>query len=118
MSLGRDERRRAALAMVAPGTTLRDGLERIVRGPTGALIVLGFDPVVRQICPGGLELGSPFSATRLRELAKMGGAVVLDQSGERILRAAVQLVPDGGGIVPHRPVIFLASFSSRIRSTR
>jgi len=25
---------------------------------------------------------------------------------------------DGGGIVPHRPVIFLVSFSSRIRSTR
>ena len=41
MTIGRDERRRAALAMVAPGTALRDGLERIVRGNTGALIVLG-----------------------------------------------------------------------------
>jgi diadenylate cyclase len=94
MSIGRDERRRAALAMVAPGTTLRDGLERIVRGNTGALIVLGFDPVVHEICSGGFELDTPFSATRLRELAKMDGAVVLDQAGERILRAAVQLVPD------------------------
>ncbi len=43
MSIGRDERRRAALATVAPGTALRDGLERIVRGNTGALIVLGFE---------------------------------------------------------------------------
>ena len=94
MSIGRDERRRAALAMVAPGTALRDGLERIVRGNTGALIVLGYDLVVREICSGGFELDAPFSATRLRELAKMDGAVVLDQAGSRILRAAVQLVPD------------------------
>jgi diadenylate cyclase len=94
MTIGRDERRRAALAMVAPGTALRDGLERIVRGNTGALIVLGFDPVVRDICSGGFELDAPFSATRLRELAKMDGAVVLDGTGCRILRAAVQLVPD------------------------
>ncbi len=94
MSIGRGERRRAALAMVAPGTALRDGLERIVRGNTGALIVLGFDATVRDICSGGFELDTPFSATRLRELAKMDGAVVLDQPGARILRAAVQLVPD------------------------
>jgi diadenylate cyclase len=94
MSIARDEHRRAALAMVAPGTALRDGLERIVRGNTGALIVLGFDPVVRDICSGGFELDAEFSATRLRELAKMDGAVVLDQGCDRILRAAVQLVPD------------------------
>jgi diadenylate cyclase len=96
MSIGRDERRRVALATVAPGTALRDGLERIVRGNTGALIVLGFDSVVGEICSGGFELEVPFSATRLRELAKMDGAVVLDQTGGRILRAAVQLVPDPG----------------------
>ena len=94
MSIGRNEPRRAALAMVAPGTALRDGLERIVRGNTGALIVLGFDPLVREICSGGFELDAEFSATRLRELAKMDGAVVLDQGCHRILRAAVQLVPD------------------------
>ena len=94
MSIGRDERRRAVLAMVAPGTALRDGLERIVRGNTGALIVVGLDTVVREICSGGFELDVAFSATRLRELAKMDGAVVLDQAGSRILRAAVQLVPD------------------------
>lgn len=94
MSDGRDNGRRAALAVVAPGTALRDGLERIVRGNTGALIVLGCDYVVAAICSGGFELGAPFSATRLRELAKMDGAIVLDTDGERILRAAVQLVPD------------------------
>jgi diadenylate cyclase len=89
-----DERRRAALAVVAPGTELRDGLERIVRGNTGALIVLGFDSVVGDICSGGFELRAEFSATRLRELAKMDGAIVLDQECTTILRAGVQLVPD------------------------
>ncbi len=91
---GRDDGRRDALAVVAPGTALRDGLERIVRGNTGALVVLGSDPVVAAICSGGFELDAPFSATRLRELAKMDGAIVVDQDGDRILRAAVQLVPD------------------------
>lgn len=41
-----DELLRATLAAVAPGTELRDGLERILRGRTGALIVLGHDKLV------------------------------------------------------------------------
>jgi diadenylate cyclase len=94
VGIGGDERRRAALAMVAPGTVLRDGLDRIVRGNTGALIVVGSDAVVQRICSGGFELDAEFSATRLRELAKMDGAIVLDAGARRILRAAVQLVPD------------------------
>jgi diadenylate cyclase len=94
--MGRYEHRRAALAMVAPGTRLRDGLDRIVRGNTGALIVLGWDRGVQEICSGGFELDTEFSATRLRELAKMDGAIVLDEAATQILRAAVQLVPDPG----------------------
>lgn len=94
MSIGGVERRRAALAMVAPGTALRDGLDRIVRGNTGALVVVGSDTVVEQICSGGFVLDAEFSATRLRELAKMDGAIVLDAGARRIRRAAVQLVPD------------------------
>ena len=34
---------RETLGRLAPGTPLRDGLERILRGKTGALIVLGYD---------------------------------------------------------------------------
>ena len=94
MSQMRDEQRRAALAAVAPGTALREGLERILRGSTGALIVVGYDPAVEELCSGGFELQVEFSATRLRELAKMDGAIVLDRTGGTILRAAVQLVPD------------------------
>ncbi|HVN11092.1 MAG TPA: DNA integrity scanning diadenylate cyclase DisA [Kineosporiaceae bacterium] len=85
---------RAVLATVAPGTWLRDGLERILRGRTGALIVLGYDSLVQEVCTGGFVLDVEFSATRLRELAKMDGAIVTDEKVTRILRAAVQLVPD------------------------
>jgi diadenylate cyclase len=82
------------LAGVAPGTALRDGLERILRGHTGGLIVLGYDDTVADLCTGGFELDVEFSATRLRELAKMDGAIVVDDSHSRIVRAAVHLVPD------------------------
>ncbi|MBG0826740.1 DNA integrity scanning protein DisA [Planomonospora sp. ID67723] len=91
---GLDERRRAVLASVAPGTALRDGLERILRGHTGGLIVLGYDSTVEKICSGGFELDVEFSATRLRELAKMDGAIVLSCDDHRIVRAAVHLMPD------------------------
>jgi len=89
-----DAQLRDTLMAVAPGTELRDGLERILRGRTGALIVMGMDPVVESLCSGGFELEVDFSATRLRELAKMDGAIVLDPRSTRIVRAAVQLLPD------------------------
>jgi len=85
---------REALASVAPGTELRDGLERILRGRTGALIVLGHNDTVDTIASGGFHLDVEFSATRLRELAKMDGAIVIDPGRNRIMRAAAQLLPD------------------------
>jgi diadenylate cyclase len=85
---------RTTLAAVAPGTALRDGLERILRGNTGALIVLGHDKSVESLSTGGFTLDVDFSAQRLRELAKMDGAVVVTSDLSRIVRASVQLVPD------------------------
>ncbi len=73
-------RLRETLASIAPGTPLRDGLERILRGRTGALIVIGRDRTVDAISTGGFELDVPFTATGLRET--------------RIIRAAVHLMPD------------------------
>ena len=89
-------RLRATLASIAPGTALRDGLERILRGRTGALIVLGYDRTVEGLSSGGFTLDVPFTATGLRELAKMDGAIILDRDATRIHRAAVHLVPDPG----------------------
>ncbi|HWS37394.1 MAG TPA: DNA integrity scanning diadenylate cyclase DisA [Actinoplanes sp.] len=95
LTSGANEPLRANLALMAPGTALRDGLERILRGRTGALIVLGYDAVVETICTGsGFPLDVEFSATRLRELCKMDGAVVMSSDGTRIVRAAVHLMPD------------------------
>ncbi len=87
-------RLRATLASIAPGTALRDGLERILRGRTGALIVLGQDKTVDSISTGGFTLDVPFTATGLRELAKMDGAIILDKDITRVHRAAVHLMPD------------------------
>jgi diadenylate cyclase len=92
--LGDDPRLRATLATIAPGTALREGLERILRGRTGALIVLGQDRTVESLSTGGFSLDVEFTATGLRELAKMDGAIILDRDCTRILRAAVHLVPD------------------------
>jgi diadenylate cyclase len=89
-----DDLLRMTLAQVAPGTELRDGLERVLRGNTGALIVLGHDKLVESICTGGFDLDVDFSATRLRELSKMDGAVVVTPDIARIVKAGVQLVPD------------------------
>ncbi|MCX6408295.1 MULTISPECIES: DNA integrity scanning diadenylate cyclase DisA [unclassified Aeromicrobium] len=85
---------RTVLAAIAPGTSLREGLERILRGRTGALIVLGQDKVVEAVSTGGFALDVPFTATGLRELAKMDGAIILDSGAQRILQAAVHLMPD------------------------
>jgi diadenylate cyclase len=89
-----DDLLRTTLAQVAPGAALRDGLERNLRGNTGALIVLGHDKLVESVCTGGFDLDVDFSATRLRELSKMDGAVVMTADLSKIIKAGVQLVPD------------------------
>jgi diadenylate cyclase len=89
-----DDHLLAALALVAPGGGLRDGLERIVRAKMGALIVLSDDPAVLAICSGGFLLDAPFSPQKLSELAKMDGAIILSGDLSRIARANVHLLPD------------------------
>ena len=83
-----------ALARMAPGTPLRDGIERIVRAKAGALLVLSDDPEVLAICSGGFLVDAPYSPQRLSELAKMDGAIIISTDGSRIARANVHLVPD------------------------
>jgi diadenylate cyclase len=91
---GSNEAMRNALARVAPGTPLRDGIDRIVRSKAGALVVLSDEPDVLAICSGGFLVDSPFSPQRLSELAKMDGALIITTDGGRIARANVHLVPD------------------------
>ncbi len=84
---------RQALALVAPGTPLRDGLNRVLQAKRGALVVVGDDPGVLSICTGGFLLDAEFSPQRLSELAKMDGAIILAADASRIARANVHLVP-------------------------
>src|SRR5436309_8861668 len=83
-----------ALSAVAPGTPLRDGLDRILQANMGALIVVGDGPEVLNICSGGFLLDAEYTPQRLSELAKMDGAIILANDASRIARANVHLVPN------------------------
>lgn len=82
------------LRTVAPGTGLRDGLENILRAKTGALIVIGDGPEVMEIAEGGFAVNADFSPANLYELAKMDGAIILNNDAKRIIAANTQLIPN------------------------
>jgi diadenylate cyclase len=90
----RDDRMLAVLQKVAPGTALREGLDRIIRAHKGAIIVLGDSKEVEALLSGGFRMQTKFTAQRLSEVAKMDGAIILDEDVEHILYANVHLVPD------------------------
>jgi diadenylate cyclase len=90
----RDERLAPLMAQIAPGTVLRHGLERMMRGATGGLIVVGDSPELRGLMSGGFRIDVLLTAQRLSELAKMDGAIVLDAAIKTILWANVHLMPD------------------------
>ncbi len=81
--------------LLAPGTPLRDGLDRVLHGRTGALVVLGNNAKVQQISSGGFRLDVDFTPQSLRELAKMDGAIILSTDLSRIVAAGVHLLPPG-----------------------
>lgn len=84
----------AALRLVAPGTDLREGLDRILQARMGALIVVGDGADVLGVCSGGFLLNADFTPQRLSELAKMDGAMILEPGSSRVARANVHLVPN------------------------
>src|SRR5947208_14799868 len=83
-----------SLRLVAPGTPLREGLDRILQARMGAMIVVGDGPEVLHVCSGGFLLDAEFTPQRLSELAKMDGAIILASDSSRVARANVHLVPD------------------------
>ncbi|HET7579154.1 MAG TPA: DNA integrity scanning diadenylate cyclase DisA [Bacillales bacterium] len=82
------------LRLVAPGTLLREGIDNVLRAKTGGLIVIGYDERVQKVVEGGFSIDCFFSPAALYELAKMDGAIILNEDGTRILRANTQLIPD------------------------
>src|ERR1700740_1200483 len=83
-----------ALEMVAPGTSLREGIDNIVDARTGALIVIGDADELGFMFSGGIKLDVDYSPAFLYELAKMDGAIALSANATKIAHANVQLTPD------------------------
>lgn len=85
---------RNALAMVSPGTMIREGISSILQSASGALICFGPPKRMADLSEGGLTLDVPCRSQLLYELSKMDGAIVLNQDGSRILYANRFLKPD------------------------
>jgi diadenylate cyclase len=90
----RNERLAEVLKRVAPGTPLRQSCDRIIASKHGALIVLNSGPDILAVSQGGFEIDSEFTSSRLYELAKMDGAILVASDYSKILRANVHLAPD------------------------
>ena len=81
------------LKLIAPGTKIREGLENILKAKTGGLIVIGDTKEVLDLVDGGFNLNVDYTPSRLYELAKMDGAIVLSADLKKILYANAQLIP-------------------------
>src|SRR4030081_1131059 len=83
-----------ALEMVAPGTALRDGLDHILHARTGGLILIGDPEELSFMFSGGIKLDIDYSPALLYQVAKMDGAIVLNENVTKIVWSNVQLMPD------------------------
>lgn len=82
------------LKLIAPGTEIRNGLENILRAKTGALLLItDNNDVIKKIVDGGFYINEEYTSSKLYELAKMDGAIVLSGDLKRILFANAQLIP-------------------------
>ena len=84
----------ASLKRIAPGTTIREGIDDIIRARLGALIVVGEPSRLSFLFSGGIRLDVPLTAQHLYELAKLDGAIIIDSAMTRLVYANVQLMPD------------------------
>src|SRR5256886_5033683 len=80
--------------MVAPGTALRDGLDHILHARTGELILIGDPDELSFLFSGGIKLDIDYAPALLYQVAKMDGAIILNENVTKIVWANVQLMPD------------------------
>ena len=82
------------LKLIAPGTPIRDGLENILRAKTGALLLItDNNDVIKEVVDGGFYINEEYTSSKLYELAKMDGAIVLSADMKKILFANAELIP-------------------------
>ncbi len=82
------------LKIISPGTPIRDGLENVLRAKTGALLLItDNNEVIKEVVDGGFAINEEYTSSKLYELAKMDGAIVLSGDLKKILFANAQLIP-------------------------
>jgi diadenylate cyclase len=89
-----DPRLLRALDLVAPGTALREGIDNIVHSRSGGLIVLGDPEDISFLFSGGISLDVDYTPALLYQVAKMDGAIILNDEATKIVCANIQLMPD------------------------
>ena len=91
---GKEDNITKILKLIAPGTPIRDGLENILRARTGALLLItDKTEVLKEVVDGGFIINEDYTSSKLYELAKMDGAIVLSGDLKKILYANAQLIP-------------------------
>ena len=94
MRTGKEDSITEILKLIAPGTPIRDGLENILRARTGALLLItDSEEVLNEVVDGGFFINEDYTSSKLYELAKMDGAIVLSGDLKKILYANAQLIP-------------------------
>lgn len=81
------------LKMVAPGTSIRAGMDDLLNAGMGALIVID-NGNISNAYQRGFGIHSNFSSQKLVELAKMDGAIILSKNVKKILYANSYLSPN------------------------
>ena len=82
------------LKKIAPGTPIREGLDNILKARTGALLLItDKQEVIDEIVDGGFNINEDYTSSKLYELAKMDGAIILSGDMKKILFANAQLIP-------------------------
>ena len=94
MSTSKEDPIAEILKSIAPGTPIRDGLDNILKAKTGGLLLItDKQEVINDVVDGGFYINEDYASSKLYELAKMDGAIVLSGDMKKILFANAQLIP-------------------------
>ena len=61
MRIKEDNEIKNILKLVSPGTSLREGLDNILRAKTGGLIIIGDNENVMKLVDGGFNINSEYT---------------------------------------------------------
>jgi diadenylate cyclase len=85
---------RDALMLVSPGTQLREAISAILQSGNGALICIGDTKRLAELSEAGVAINAEYTPQLLYELAKMDGAIILNEDASSIAYANRFLKPD------------------------